>query len=163
MSDRQPPLEVFVGRAAELARMAQVVASVETGQPWLVTIEGEPGVGKTALARRSLAGTGSEGFRILSGRADQAEADLDFGLVNQWLRAAGADSPLVGPESGTAARSTTRCGPHRSWLRPRPSWPPAICPPAGPGHPADPGRAPEPDRTARPDGRAWPASRRPWP
>jgi DNA-binding CsgD family transcriptional regulator len=113
VQDRQPPLEVFVGRAAELARMAQVVASVETGQPWLVTIEGEPGVGKTALARRSLAGTaiatgiaigtgtgtgaGSEGFRVLSARADQAEADLDFGLVDQWLRGAGASSSLAAP------------------------------------------------------------------
>jgi DNA-binding CsgD family transcriptional regulator len=99
VQDRQPPLEVFVGRAAELARMAQVVASVETGQPWLVTIEGEPGVGKTALARRSLAGTGtgSEGFRVLSARADQAEADLDFGLVDQWLRTAGASAPLAAP------------------------------------------------------------------
>ncbi|HEY4702733.1 MAG TPA: AAA family ATPase, partial [Streptosporangiaceae bacterium] len=101
MQDRQPPLEVFVGRAAELARMAQVVASVETGQPWLVTIEGEPGVGKTALARRALAGTGSEGFRVLSARADQAEADLDFGLVDQWLRAAGAGSPLTAPSAGS--------------------------------------------------------------
>ena len=56
MQDRQPPLEVFVGRAAELARVAEVVARVETGQPWLVAIEGDPGVGKTALARRCLAG-----------------------------------------------------------------------------------------------------------
>src|ERR1700729_1333863 len=117
VQDRQPPLEVFVGRAAELARMAQVVASVETGQPWLVTIEGEPGVGKTALARRSLAatgigtGTGSEGFRVLSGRADQAEADLDFGLVDQWLRAAGASSslaaPLAAPVGGTGPAASS--------------------------------------------------------
>ncbi len=109
VQDRQPPLEVFVGRAAELARTAQVVASVQTGQPWLVTIEGEPGVGKTALARRSLAGTGtgSEGFRVLSARADQAEADLDFGLVDQWLRAAGASSPLASPAGGTGPAASS--------------------------------------------------------
>ena len=119
VQDRQPPLEVFVGRAAELARMAQVVASVETGQPWLVTIEGEPGVGKTALARRSLAGTGtgtgsgtgtgtgSGGFRVLSARADQAEADLEFGLVDQWLRAAGASSPLPAPTGGTGPAASS--------------------------------------------------------
>jgi DNA-binding CsgD family transcriptional regulator len=107
VQDRQPPLEVFVGRAAELARMAQVVASVETGQPWLVTIEGEPGVGKTALARRALAGTGSEGFRVLSARADQAEADLDFGLVDQWLRAAGAGSPRAAPVGGTGSAASS--------------------------------------------------------
>jgi hypothetical protein len=34
VQDRQPPLEVFVGRAAELARVAEVITPVETGQPW---------------------------------------------------------------------------------------------------------------------------------
>ena len=58
MQDRQPPLGVFVGRAAELARVAEVIARVEAGQPWLVAIEGDPGVGKTALARRCLAEAG---------------------------------------------------------------------------------------------------------
>jgi ATP-dependent Clp protease ATP-binding subunit ClpA len=43
--DRQVPIDVFVGRAAELARVAEVFARVETGQPWLVAIEGDPGVG----------------------------------------------------------------------------------------------------------------------
>jgi DNA-binding CsgD family transcriptional regulator len=108
VQDRQPPLEVFVGRAAELDRMAQVVASVETGQPWLVTIEGEPGVGKTALARRGLAG--AEGFKVLSARADQAEADLDFGLVDQWLRAAGAGSPLAAVGGTGSAPSSFAVG-----------------------------------------------------
>src|ERR1700722_20895602 len=78
VQDRQPPLEVFVGRAAEVDGMAQVVASVETGQPWLVTIEGEPGVGKTALARRGLAGAGGAGFKVLSARADQALPAMGF-------------------------------------------------------------------------------------
>src|SRR6516165_5847253 len=50
-----PEEDLFVGRAAELARLADVVARVRGGQPWLVTIEGESGVGKTTLARRGLA------------------------------------------------------------------------------------------------------------
>ena len=87
MQDRQSPLDVFVGRAAELARVAEVITRVEAGQPWLVAIEGDPGVGKTALARRCLAE--AAGLRVLSARADQAETDLDFGLVDQLLRAAG--------------------------------------------------------------------------
>jgi replication-associated recombination protein RarA len=53
VQNRQVPLEVFVGRAAELARMAEVISRVQAGQPWLVAIEGDPGVGKTALARLS--------------------------------------------------------------------------------------------------------------
>ena len=58
MQDRRPPQGVFVGRAAELAQVTDVIAMVETSQPWLVAIEGDPGVGKTALARRCLAEAG---------------------------------------------------------------------------------------------------------
>jgi hypothetical protein len=60
---RQAPLDVFVGRAAERARVAEVVARVQTGQPWLVAIEGDPGW-------------------------ETSEADLDFGVVDQLLRPA---------------------------------------------------------------------------
>ncbi|MFY9930260.1 MAG: AAA family ATPase [Streptosporangiaceae bacterium] len=88
MQDRQTPLDVFVGRAAELARVAEVMAAAGAGQPWLVAIEGDPGVGKTALLRRCLAA--ASGWRVLAARASQIEADLDFGLVEQLLRAAGA-------------------------------------------------------------------------
>jgi tetratricopeptide (TPR) repeat protein len=88
--DRQVPIGVFVGRAAELARVAEVFARVGAGQPWLVAIEGDPGVGKTSLARRCLAET--DGLPVLWARAGQAEADLDFGIVDQLLRTAGATS-----------------------------------------------------------------------
>jgi ATP-dependent Clp protease ATP-binding subunit ClpA len=54
VQDRQAPPDVFVGRAAELARVAEVITRVKAGQPWLVAIEGDPGVGKTSLARRCL-------------------------------------------------------------------------------------------------------------
>jgi len=93
------PLDVFVGRAAELARVAEVVTRVEAGQPWLVAIEGELGMGKTALARRFLAR--ASGIKVLWARADQAEADLDFGIVDQLLRAAGDALPTV-PSTGGA-------------------------------------------------------------
>jgi DNA-binding CsgD family transcriptional regulator len=100
VQDRQPPLGVFVGRAAELARVAEVSARVGAGQPWLVAVEGDPGVGKTALARRCLAGAGEAGLRVLPARADRAEADLDFGLVDQLLRAAGVGFELAGLADG---------------------------------------------------------------
>jgi DNA-binding NarL/FixJ family response regulator len=103
VQDRQPPLGVFVGRAVELARVAEVVAGVEAGQPWLVTIEGDPGLGKTALARRCLAEAEGTGLKVLPARADQAEADLDFGIVDQVLRAAGRVSRLVVPASRTGS------------------------------------------------------------
>ena len=85
--DRQAPLDVFVGRAPELAHLAEITARARSGQPWLVSIEGDPGVGKTALARRALAG--ARGLKVLVARAAQAEIDLEYGLVGQLLRAAG--------------------------------------------------------------------------
>jgi DNA-binding CsgD family transcriptional regulator len=103
--DRQPPLDVFVGRATELARVAEVITRVEGGEPWLVSIEGDPGVGKTALARRCLAGT--PGLRVLSARADQAEADLDFGIVDQLLRAAGAVFPTFPSAGATGSHESS--------------------------------------------------------
>jgi len=63
---RQTPLDPFVGRAAEMARVAEVLTRVEAGQPWLVAIEGDPGVGKTALARRCLAGAAELRFSRLA-------------------------------------------------------------------------------------------------
>jgi hypothetical protein len=69
--------EVFVGREVELARAAVVLDRVPTGQPWLITVEGESGIGKSALARQLVAS--ATGFRVLSARADPAETDLDYG------------------------------------------------------------------------------------
>ena len=104
MHDRQAPLDAFVGRAAELARVAEVMAAAEAGQPWLVAIEGDPGVGKTALVRRALAA--ASGWQVLSARASQFEADLEFGLVDQLLRAAGASFPVF-PQAGQDGSAVT--------------------------------------------------------
>ena len=90
MRDWQPPADVFVGRTAELDRVAEILRRSADGQPWLVAIEGDPGMGKTALARQAL-----EGTRVLSARAGQAEADLDYGILDQLLRSAGRVIPEI--------------------------------------------------------------------
>jgi predicted ATPase len=50
----QTSANVFVDRAGELARFTGVVTQVRAGEAWLVTVEGESGIGKSALARRCL-------------------------------------------------------------------------------------------------------------
>jgi DNA-binding CsgD family transcriptional regulator len=98
--DWQLPRDVFVGRTAELERVVEILRWAADGQPWLVTIEGDPGMGKSALARRGLMGT-----RVLSARASQAETDLDYGLVDQLLRSAGQATPVIRPEADPPASS----------------------------------------------------------
>src|SRR5215467_14059384 len=99
-----PGEDVFVGRAAELAGLAGVLGRVRGGQPWLVTIEGESGAGKTALARRALAAAGVSAWWA---RGDPAEADLEYGIVGQLAAGAGraalARYPLL---AGEAARAS---------------------------------------------------------
>ncbi len=63
----------FVGRHDELARIGDVWTKVETGQPWLVSIEGESGIGKTALATGAVRPAGAT---VLWARCDPAESDL---------------------------------------------------------------------------------------
>jgi ATP/maltotriose-dependent transcriptional regulator MalT len=87
------PLDVFVGRSAEIAQIAELVTRVQAGQPTLVAIEGDPGIGKTTLVRQCLGGVA--GLKVLWARADPAETDLDFGIVDQLLRAAEDEGPSV--------------------------------------------------------------------
>jgi DNA-binding CsgD family transcriptional regulator len=101
VQDRWVPLDVFVGRGEELARIAEIASRVEAGQPWLVAVEGEPGLGKTALARQGLAQ--APGLKVLWARADQAETDLNFGIVDQLLRAAGGAAPTGEPGPATSS------------------------------------------------------------
>jgi DNA-binding CsgD family transcriptional regulator len=96
---RPMPLDVFVGRSAEVARITEVITRVQAGEPWLVAIEGDPGIGKTALVRHCLAR--AVDLKVLSARADPAETDLDLGIVDQLLRAAGGPSAPVLAEAGT--------------------------------------------------------------
>ncbi len=82
-----------------------MVARVRQGQPWLVTIEGESGVGKTALARRLMAS--AAGLTLLWARADPGETDLDHGIIGQFVRGVGqrvlAGYPLL---AGDMMRAT---------------------------------------------------------
>ena len=111
MQYRQVPLDLFVGRDAELVQVAEVVTRVGAGQPWLVAIEGDPGVGKTSMARRCLAQ--APGLKVLAARADQAETDLDFGLVDQLLRAAGRiPQPVPLTSEADSAASSFAVGAH---------------------------------------------------
>ena len=110
MEDRQPPRDVFVGRAAELTQVTEVIARVAAGEPWLVAIEGDPGVGKTALARRGLTSAEGVRLRVLSARADEAEADLDFGLVDQLLRAGGVSQQVIAADGTVSPVSSFAVG-----------------------------------------------------
>jgi len=80
------PDGVFVGRQRELAALAGTLADARAGEPRVVLIEGDAGIGKSALISRFLA---SElHLPVVTASGDEAEAFLPYGLVQQLASAA---------------------------------------------------------------------------
>jgi DNA-binding CsgD family transcriptional regulator len=74
--------QVFVGRLEELALVSAAATAVRQGTARLVWVEGEPGSGKTAFARRSV-GDLPQAFSVLRADADEFSCDEPLGVVAQ--------------------------------------------------------------------------------
>jgi DNA-binding NarL/FixJ family response regulator/tetratricopeptide (TPR) repeat protein len=79
----------LVGRDAERAVAGIAIDRALAGSPQLVVVEGEPGVGKSAMAR-AVASMMPAGSVALWARSEEFERQLDFGIVDQLIREAGA-------------------------------------------------------------------------
>jgi hypothetical protein len=82
----------FVGRTQELARLREVLARATTGEPLVVLVGGEAGVGKTRLVERLAATTSEQGVRVLRGGCvPLGEEGVPFVPVIQALRGLAAE------------------------------------------------------------------------
>src|ERR1700683_1317880 len=95
-------VKAFVGRGDELALMAELVAGVSGGVGGVVLVEGEQGIGKTAVLRAGLAGAEAAGCRVLWGAADEFKQRFPLQLVMGCLGS--------GPESEQADGTVTGGG-----------------------------------------------------
>jgi DNA-binding CsgD family transcriptional regulator len=84
----------FVGRAAELARMDKLLGDAETGQPVVLLVSGDAGVGKTRLISELAAHAAGRGFAILSGRCAELADTVPYLPLADAIRAA-ARGPLA--------------------------------------------------------------------
>ena len=78
-----PSEDAFVGRSGELAVLDQELARVRAGQPRLVWLTGEAGIGKTSLLHRFV--DRLSGVRLLWGSGDEDEAELPYGVLSQLV------------------------------------------------------------------------------
>jgi DNA-binding SARP family transcriptional activator/tetratricopeptide (TPR) repeat protein len=100
---------VLAGREAELRRLSEIFLSVRDGRPAVAVLEGEAGIGKTAIATRWLDGLARD-TTVLVAHCDQLSRALPLQpavqLVRRHLRRLGeagaremlgADAPILEP------------------------------------------------------------------
>ena len=84
------PARVFVGRLLELAALRAALTAARAGEPHVVLIQGEAGVGKSSLVSEFL--DGQRGVPVVAASGEEAEAFLPYGVVQQLAAGAAAVS-----------------------------------------------------------------------
>ncbi len=79
------PLDVLVGRDGELARLRRLVTEVADGRGRSVWVEGEPGIGKSALLTAGLADARRSGCAVFWESADEARQQFPLWVLLDCL------------------------------------------------------------------------------
>ncbi|MDQ2584411.1 BTAD domain-containing putative transcriptional regulator [Saccharothrix yanglingensis] len=80
-----PAAGVFVGRDLELGVLRRALADAAGGRGRSVWVEGEPGIGRSALLATGLAGAPDAGFRVAWGAGDEVAPRTPLRVVLQAL------------------------------------------------------------------------------
>ena len=134
--DLAPSGAAFVGRAAEISRLTELLRSVEAGQRRVVFVTGEAGIGKTTLVDAFLATARRERSDIRIARGQSIE---QYGLREPYSPVLEALERLVRSSDGEEVVSVVR--------RTAPSWAERIIPFTG--EPRSPTPSVLPDRMLR--------------
>ena len=89
-SPGQPPANLldgpFLGRTAEFGTLIECYQRAHAGQPQLVLLQGETGIGKTRLASEFVRWAQAQGAEVLAGRAMQTGRQLPYQPLIDALR-----------------------------------------------------------------------------
>jgi DNA-binding SARP family transcriptional activator len=93
----------FVGRTREWARLTAALDRAAGGAPALVLLDGEPGIGKSALAERLLEHASAHGWRVAVGRSVDGElAPALWPIIELARDIAGEGALHASPTDGVA-------------------------------------------------------------
>ncbi|MGY1736023.1 helix-turn-helix transcriptional regulator [Geodermatophilus sp. SYSU D00684] len=98
-----------MGRAAELARVDRLLAGARAGRPGLLVLEGEAGVGRTALLEAAAAR--AAGCTVLRARGIESEATLPQAVLLELLGPLRPLLPEVPPGQAAALAAALGWGP----------------------------------------------------
>jgi predicted ATPase len=88
----------LIGRVPELARLTELLGDTVAGRGSVAVLSGEPGIGKSRIARELLALARGRGFLVLSRTACPYQSGLSYAPVMEALR------PLVAVDDPARAR-----------------------------------------------------------
>ncbi len=78
---------LFAGRTSELHALVDHYERAEQGQPQVLTLYGEAGIGKTRLAAEFLAGCRGQGAEVIEGRGFESGSHMPFQPLVEALQA----------------------------------------------------------------------------
>jgi DNA-binding NarL/FixJ family response regulator len=84
----------LVGRSAELGQMRELLAEAESGQPVVILVSGDAGVGKTRLLSELSVEAAGRGFTVLSGRCAELADTVPYLPLADALRTTGTSGSL---------------------------------------------------------------------
>lgn len=94
------PEPTLRGRGRELRTLRDAVDRAAAGQPALVTVEGEAGIGKSRLLAETARLAEAGGLQVFSGKAEEIDRDRPFGLI---ARALGCTREAADPRRASIA------------------------------------------------------------
>ncbi|MEV6340987.1 AAA family ATPase [Nocardia vinacea] len=89
-----PLTSVFVGRDAEVERVVALGLRATAGKGVVVLVEGEPGIGKTALLDAAVARYVADGLSVRRGAAKELQWQVPFAAVCSWLDSDRGSDPV---------------------------------------------------------------------
>lgn len=95
----------LVGRQQEKDAVAQLLDQAQHGSGTIVTVTGRPGVGKTRLARESLAVARSRGFEVFVTYCESHTREIAFHVISRLLRAVFEIGDLTAEQARSRVRS----------------------------------------------------------
>jgi DNA-binding NarL/FixJ family response regulator len=94
----------FVGHEGELSVLADLAAGLSDGVGGVLLVEGEQGIGKTALLRAGLAGLRDAGSQVLWGTAEESGQAIPLRLMSECLRGTGV-AVAIGHQDGVGGEA----------------------------------------------------------
>ena len=110
-SPEQPAGTPFIGRGDEVTRLRLAVAAVAGGRGGCVWIEGEPGIGKTALLSEGLRDATVQGCRVGWGVGDELAQRLPLTVLMECLDLDAGTGPDTAALTLAAAAATPGADP----------------------------------------------------